>query len=102
MDENKIFTLINNNSFIEKFLNTSSRKEMFQLFEEQGEHISEEELDDLIVTVEKALQLSGNIPCEKLNEDSMEIVAGGNFDRIEDCIARKTLFKREPINFLPL
>ena len=96
MDENKLFELVSDDNFIKEILDCSSRNEIRQLFETKGKTISEEELDYLVATIEKALQ-TANTVC---SDQSMDIVAGGtSFDALEDSLTRKLLFRSQKMDF---
>lgn len=98
MDENKLFELVKNDAFLDQLLDSSSREEMRQILESTGQNISEEELDYLITTIEKAIQTSSDV----CSDESMDIVAGGtDYHPVEDHILRRTMFKTENARFNP-
>lgn len=99
MDEKKLLELVNDDDFIEEILDCSSRTEMRQIFEHHGKNISEEELDYLIATIEKASQTAIDVCGDK----SMDIVAGGtSFNALEDSLTRRLMFRLQKTDFDPI
>ena len=98
MDENKLLNLINDDGFIEEILDCSSREEIKNIFENNGKSISEEEIDYLIESIEKASQTANTICSDK----SMDIVAGGtDYDPLNDSLTRHILFRTQNTGFNP-